>query len=80
MLEERGIKEDDKNYEIELEKSKPKATRNLFLIRHGQYNLKGNGDEERTLTALGREQAEYTGIWFVFWIYFFFITSSMLKQ
>ncbi|XP_043094712.1 serine/threonine-protein phosphatase PGAM5, mitochondrial isoform X5 [Puntigrus tetrazona] len=41
--------------------SKPKATRHIFLIRHSQYNLKGDGDKERILTALGREQAEYTG-------------------
>lgn len=43
------------------ENSKPKATRHIFLIRHSQYNLKGDGDKERILTALGREQAEYTG-------------------
>ena len=29
----------------------------MFLIRHGQYNSKGNTDTERTLTELGREQA-----------------------
>ncbi|XP_029112447.1 serine/threonine-protein phosphatase PGAM5, mitochondrial isoform X2 [Scleropages formosus] len=45
----------------ELESSKPKATRHIFLIRHSQYNLSGNGDKERTLTPLGREQAELTG-------------------
>uniref|UniRef100_A0A6G1SMS7 Serine/threonine-protein phosphatase PGAM5, mitochondrial n=1 Tax=Aceria tosichella TaxID=561515 RepID=A0A6G1SMS7_9ACAR len=39
---------------------KPTATRHLFLIRHGQYNLKGATDEERTLTPLGWEQAEFT--------------------
>ncbi|KAL0266994.1 UNVERIFIED_CONTAM: hypothetical protein PYX00_009384 [Menopon gallinae] len=61
MLEERGIRDDDKNYSIELEKCKPRASRNLLLIRHGQYNIKGNNDEERMLTALGREQAEITG-------------------
>ncbi|XP_059407255.1 serine/threonine-protein phosphatase PGAM5, mitochondrial isoform X2 [Carassius carassius] len=43
------------------ENSKPKATRHIFLIRHSQYNLKGDGDKERILTPLGREQAEYTG-------------------
>ncbi|XP_016143805.1 serine/threonine-protein phosphatase PGAM5, mitochondrial isoform X2 [Sinocyclocheilus grahami] len=43
------------------ESSKPKATRHIFLIRHSQYNLKGDGDKERILTPLGREQAEYTG-------------------
>ncbi|KAI1901072.1 hypothetical protein AGOR_G00056370 [Albula goreensis] len=45
----------------ELENNKPKATRHLFLIRHSQYNLNGNGDREKILTPLGREQAEYTG-------------------
>ena len=32
---------------------KPTAIRHLFLIRHGQYNLKGETDAERTLTPLG---------------------------
>ncbi|XP_016321399.1 serine/threonine-protein phosphatase PGAM5, mitochondrial-like isoform X2 [Sinocyclocheilus anshuiensis] len=45
----------------EAENNKPKATRHIFLIRHSQYNLKGDGDKERILTPLGREQAEYTG-------------------
>lgn len=45
----------------DVENSKPKATRYICLIRHSQYNLKGDGDKERILTALGREQAEYTG-------------------
>lgn len=33
--------------------SKPKATRNILLIRHSQYNLSGNSDKERILTPLG---------------------------
>jgi hypothetical protein len=37
-----------------VEKVKPTATRNLILIRHGQYNLKGTCDEERFLTSLGK--------------------------
>ncbi|XP_030647390.1 serine/threonine-protein phosphatase PGAM5, mitochondrial isoform X2 [Chanos chanos] len=45
----------------EVENNKPKATRHIFLIRHSQYNLNGNGDKERILTPLGREQAELTG-------------------
>lgn len=36
-----------------VEKVKPTATRNLILIRHGQYNLNGSSDEERFLTSLG---------------------------
>jgi len=44
-----------------VEKVKPTATRNLILIRHGQYNLAGVKDDERYLTALGIEQANFTG-------------------
>lgn len=40
---------------------KPKAVRHIILIRHGQYNLSGATDKERTLTTLGREQAAYAG-------------------
>lgn len=40
---------------------KPKAVRHIILIRHGQYNLAGNNDKERTLTPLGREQAAFAG-------------------
>uniref|UniRef100_A0A8C1YIW3 Serine/threonine-protein phosphatase PGAM5, mitochondrial n=1 Tax=Cyprinus carpio TaxID=7962 RepID=A0A8C1YIW3_CYPCA len=36
----------------DVENSKPKATRHIFLIRHSQYNLKGDGDKERILTPL----------------------------
>lgn len=35
-----------------LEMARSRATRNLILIRHGQYNLKGSCDEERKLTSL----------------------------
>ncbi|XP_068422953.1 serine/threonine-protein phosphatase PGAM5, mitochondrial isoform X2 [Clinocottus analis] len=45
----------------EQDNSKPKATRNILLIRHSQYNLSGTVDKERILTPLGREQAEFTG-------------------
>lgn len=45
----------------EQDSSKPKATRNILLIRHSQYNLSGGSDKERILTPLGREQAELTG-------------------
>ena len=37
----------------EPDNGKPKATRNILLIRHSQYNLSGNGDKERILTPLG---------------------------
>ncbi|XP_069476114.1 serine/threonine-protein phosphatase PGAM5, mitochondrial isoform X2 [Ambystoma mexicanum] len=45
----------------ELNKVKSKASRHIFLIRHSQYNLEGRADTDRTLTLLGREQAEMTG-------------------
>jgi len=40
---------------------KPTATRHIILIRHGQYNLKSEADEDRILTELGRVQADLTG-------------------
>ncbi|XP_023335751.1 serine/threonine-protein phosphatase PGAM5, mitochondrial [Eurytemora carolleeae] len=48
-------------YQKELEKAKPKASRILVLVRHGQYNLSGTEDDERYLTELGRKQAALTG-------------------
>ncbi|XP_054853097.1 serine/threonine-protein phosphatase PGAM5, mitochondrial isoform X2 [Eublepharis macularius] len=44
-----------------LDHYRAKATRHIFLIRHSQYNLDGRSDKDRTLTQLGREQAELTG-------------------
>lgn len=52
----------ENEYNEKLEKYKPKATRHLILIRHGQYNLDGETDKQRILTELGREQAKATGI------------------
>ena len=40
---------------------KPTASRHIILIRHGQYKLAGANDSEKTLTKLGREQADLTG-------------------
>nr|XP_043881190.1 serine/threonine-protein phosphatase PGAM5, mitochondrial isoform X1 [Solea senegalensis] len=58
-----GKKKEKKSEDLssEQDNSKPKATRNILLIRHSQYNLSGNTDKERILTPLGREQAELTG-------------------
>jgi len=39
----------------------PTATRNLFLIRHGQYHTQQPRDQDQTLTPLGREQLDLTG-------------------
>ncbi|KAL4609671.1 serine/threonine-protein phosphatase PGAM5, mitochondrial-like [Arapaima gigas] len=57
----RREKEMSDNLSTELETKKPKATRNIILIRHSQYNVKGESDKDRFLTSLGREQAELTG-------------------
>ena len=42
-------------------RSRPKASRHIILVRHGQYDLDGQTDEERRLTELGSEQAQSTG-------------------
>lgn len=42
-------------------RNKSTAFRNIILIRHGQYNLAGKTDAERTLTKLGQMQAGHTG-------------------
>jgi len=46
----------------DLENLKSTATRHIFLIRHGQYNLQGFDDNEHILTELGRKQALVTGL------------------
>ncbi|KAF2358125.1 Histidine phosphatase superfamily clade-1 [Trinorchestia longiramus] len=43
------------------ERLQSKATRYIIFVRHGQYNLDGPTDNERTLTELGEEQARLTG-------------------
>ena len=48
-------------YQESLSKAKAKARRHLILIRHGQYQLDGETDEQRVLTELGRQQAALTG-------------------
>ncbi|KAH7960450.1 hypothetical protein HPB49_019949 [Dermacentor silvarum] len=48
-------------YDDEVMKAKPKRDRYLYLIRHGQFNVKGTTDQERALTDLGRKQADLTG-------------------
>ena len=44
------------------EKAKPTATRHLILVRHGQFTVNGEPDSMHTLTALGKEQANYAGL------------------
>ncbi|KAF5307421.1 hypothetical protein FQR65_LT06935 [Abscondita terminalis] len=53
--------ESDNKINEKLEKVVSKASRHLILIRHGQYNMKGETDLDRYLTPLGRDQAEHTG-------------------
>ncbi|KAL1502431.1 hypothetical protein ABEB36_007572 [Hypothenemus hampei] len=55
------LSQKDENNNENIEKYTPRVCRHLILIRHGQYNLDGQVDEERYLTKLGRLQAEYTG-------------------
>lgn len=45
-----------------LDHYKAKATRHIFLIRHSQYHTEASLAKDRTLTPLGREQAELTGL------------------
>lgn len=56
----RSVEEQNK-YNEALQQARPTATRHLYLIRHGQYVLKGDTDRELVLTELGRKQAELTG-------------------
>uniref|UniRef100_A0A914Y8U2 Serine/threonine-protein phosphatase PGAM5, mitochondrial n=1 Tax=Panagrolaimus superbus TaxID=310955 RepID=A0A914Y8U2_9BILA len=54
-------KADEETRKQMLEKARPTATRNIFLIRHGQYDLKKNDPSTHILTELGREQAALLG-------------------
>lgn len=45
--------EKENEYNEKLNKARSKAFRHIILIRHGQYNLLGKTDKERTLTPLG---------------------------
>jgi len=47
-------------YEAKVKEKTPTARRTYILVRHGQYEMK-NTDEERILTALGRDQANSAG-------------------
>jgi len=59
-LKKEASDEEKAEYNKKIEESKPKATRVLILVRHGQYE-DGKSDSERFLTAIGREQANLTG-------------------
>lgn len=53
--------EEKDNFNNKLVEATPKASRHIFLIRHGQYHDTAHADKDRFLTMLGREQAEMTG-------------------
>jgi len=59
---EKQVKDDKTKDDFEVGKHSSKATRHIFLIRHGQYEIKANEAELRVLTKLGREQAALTGL------------------
>jgi len=40
---------------------KPTATRHIYLIRHGQYDVEAEDDCDRKLTKIGQQQARFTG-------------------
>lgn len=56
-----GTVEEENRYNNQIEAVKPTATRNIFLIRHGQYNTNGSTDKDRSLTELGQKQAICVG-------------------
>ncbi|KAM9101821.1 serine/threonine-protein phosphatase PGAM5, mitochondrial isoform X2 [Sarcophilus harrisii] len=60
-LRKRSTETGEEEITSKLDNLKARATRHIFLIRHSQYNLDGSLDKDRTLTELGREQAELTG-------------------
>ena len=41
-----------------LKRSK-KAVHHIILVRHGQYNIQGNTDNEKSLTNLGKKNSFY---------------------
>ena len=53
------VKPDASSEKIDEKRSTVKRT--LYLVRHGQYELNKQNDEEKILTLLGRRQAECTG-------------------
>ncbi|XP_071065833.1 serine/threonine-protein phosphatase PGAM5, mitochondrial isoform X2 [Dasypus novemcinctus] len=61
-LRKRNLESGEEELASRLDHCKAKATRHIFLIRHSQYHVDGCLEKDRTLTALGREQAELTGL------------------
>lgn len=61
-LKKRNVESGEDELTSRLDHYKAKATRHIFLIRHSQYHVDGSLEKDRTLTPLGREQAELTGL------------------
>ncbi|GAB1289982.1 Serine/threonine-protein phosphatase PGAM5, mitochondrial [Apodemus speciosus] len=61
-LKKRNVESGEDELASRLDHYKAKATRHIFLIRHSQYHVDGSLEKDRTLTPLGREQAELTGL------------------
>lgn len=62
LMNPKKRKLDDQEQKEELESVTCKSARHLFLIRHGQYCMDVSDDEDKCLTKLGREQANYVGL------------------
>jgi len=54
-------KQEDAKTDQEVDKKTTKARRHLILIRHGQYHVHAKEPDQKTLTALGEEQAIFVG-------------------
>ncbi|OWK14056.1 PGAM5, partial [Cervus elaphus hippelaphus] len=61
-LRKRSLEPGEEELTSRLDHCKAKATRHIFLIRHSQYHVDASLEKDRTLTPLGREQAELTGL------------------
>ena len=46
--------------DFEINKHSSKATRHIFLIRHGQYEIKASHPDQRVLTQLGIDYDKYS--------------------
>ncbi|XP_034191925.1 serine/threonine-protein phosphatase PGAM5, mitochondrial isoform X1 [Osmia lignaria lignaria] len=60
-MTKRDVESDKQIYGETLVKKNADIKYNIILVRHGQYNIEGKTDLDRTLTTLGRQQAEATG-------------------
>lgn len=60
-LEPISTGDDDEDRRRKRKLRKEGVTKHFILIRHGQYNEREKLDENKRLTPLGRQQAEYTG-------------------